>query len=1024
MATDNPDIPPTDKTSPSQTTNAEVASPEALAPAATAQPRNSVPKSPTPSDPPVENAGAGAKAPVERVKQLYSRRNVTPTAILLDWIGNMSKAESDAKLLEMWLMSPYELKVQNNIAHNQQLLRGLGFEGGNQAPTWGGAANAMPSKYATKRKRGEARGKSDDEDDDTTDDDDTASEDGSDDKPTSRAAKDGIQTSSRPQRNLPQRAVAKLGWADLARARLMASEYALPEDWKTGVDTWFAVEEKNGFQSNRKSLPAQKRPEQVAFWVRRARPDAVPPIEDAEAFGRKVVGWWEALNPEWRKVNGEMVKGDGDLDVLRVLGLNGFYNVVVCMKWWLEKMGGKCSENWVATWGDIVWVLGRLQGTTADEFQSGVEDMDVDGAAGSAATRPAADSQLRAPSERYPLTLQLIQENKIPEFDNLYLDFNGIIHNYSHPNDEDAHFRLSEEQIFTSIFSYVDHLSGKIKPKKLLFMAVDGAAPRAKMNQQRGRRFRAAQAMKEIRDKAEAKGEVLPEEKEFDNNCITPGTPFMPKLSEQLRYFVNKKITEDSNWRDVEVVLSGHEVPGEGEHKIMEYIRHARAQPDYNPNVRHCLYGLDADLIMLSLLSHDPHFCLLREEATNFYLFHLSLMREYLEFREIAPVLALLYNLERVIDDFILLAVFRLWEVYRKVLPGMDGYINENGVANVKRLQVVLDEMGEWEQEVFEKEYADLNWYKGKQAKVVKEMEVARKRNKLVLTRSQREIFDKVKAFVGGTVMGSVSVGAGGGHAFGMGRVRRGGPEFGYVKVPGRRGGSARRMGIKQTVQRARRTKRPLRRWRGCWPSTKKAPVADDDEDGGFDARSLKDKMDEWKRGYYKGKLEIDYDDPEQMDALIFRYVEGIQWAMHYYYSGVASWGWFYDYHYAPRISGWSNVWRYLGVAHLLQICGASTNYHSISSSGSRSDLTNSSWACCPLGVEGIFPLAYQDLMFTPNSLIRDFYPEDLDLDFNGKKQDWEAVVKLPFIDQDRLLAAMQPRESRLTEEGKATQRV
>jgi 5'-3' exoribonuclease 1 len=89
----------------------------------------------------------------------------------------------------------------------------------------------------------------------------------------------------------------------------------------------------------------------------------------------------------------------------------------------------------------------------------------------------------------------------------------------------------------------------------------------------------------------------------------------MAKLSAQLRYFVNKKITEDSNWQGVEVVLSGHEVPGEGEHKIMEYIRLSRAQPDYNPNVRHCLYGLDADLIMLGLLSHDPHFCLLREEV-------------------------------------------------------------------------------------------------------------------------------------------------------------------------------------------------------------------------------------------------------------------------------------------------------------------------------------------------------------------------------------------------------------------------
>lgn len=89
----------------------------------------------------------------------------------------------------------------------------------------------------------------------------------------------------------------------------------------------------------------------------------------------------------------------------------------------------------------------------------------------------------------------------------------------------------------------------------------------------------------------------------------------MVRLSQQLRYFIHKKITEDSNWRDIQVVLSGHEVPGEGEHKIMEYIRLSRAQPDYNPNVRHCLYGLDADLIMLGLLSHDPHFCLLREEV-------------------------------------------------------------------------------------------------------------------------------------------------------------------------------------------------------------------------------------------------------------------------------------------------------------------------------------------------------------------------------------------------------------------------
>lgn len=74
-----------------------------------------------------------------------------------------------------------------------------------------------------------------------------------------------------------------------------------------------------------------------------------------------------------------------------------------------------------------------------------------------------------------------------------------------------------------AIFAYIDHLFTKIKPQKVFFMAIDGVAPRAKMNQQRSRRFRTAKDAVAQRKEAERKGEKLPEEKAFDSNCITPG---------------------------------------------------------------------------------------------------------------------------------------------------------------------------------------------------------------------------------------------------------------------------------------------------------------------------------------------------------------------------------------------------------------------------------------------------------------------------------------------------------------------
>ena len=76
---------------------------------------------------------------------------------------------------------------------------------------------------------------------------------------------------------------------------------------------------------------------------------------------------------------------------------------------------------------------------------------------------------------------------------------------------------------------------------------------------------------------------------------------FMDRLHQQLKYFVTSKITTDTLWQDCKVILSGHETPGEGEHKIMDFIRFERSKPDYDPDTRHCLYGLDAGNLKYSI---------------------------------------------------------------------------------------------------------------------------------------------------------------------------------------------------------------------------------------------------------------------------------------------------------------------------------------------------------------------------------------------------------------------------------------
>ncbi|MFH4973448.1 hypothetical protein AB6A40_000157 [Gnathostoma spinigerum] len=130
-------------------------------------------------------------------------------------------------------------------------------------------------------------------------------------------------------------------------------------------------------------------------------------------------------------------------------------------------------------------------------------------------------------------------------------------------------------------------------------------------------------------------------------------------------------------------------------------------------------------------------------------------------------------------------------------------------------------------------------------------------------------------------------------------------------------------------------------------------------------------------------------------------YIRAIQWNLHYYYHGCCSWNWYYPHHYAPYVSDLRNF------SELKIEFELSEPFHPF----------EQLLAVLPAASAGCLPVPFQHLMKDESSPIIDFYPEKFSTDLNGKKNDWEAVVLIPFIDENRLLTAMADCEPQLTDE-------
>lgn len=622
------------------------------------------------------------------------------------------------------------------------------------------------------------------------------------------------------------------------------------------------------------------------------------------------------------------------------------------------------------------------------------------------------------------------------EFDNLYLDMNGIIHPCCHPEDKPA--PRNEDEMMVAIFEYIDRIFSIVRPRRLLYMAIDGVAPRAKMNQQRSRRFRASKESVEkvaevsrIREELDKRGAHLPPEKpkeeHFDSNCITPGTPFMARLAKCLDYYIHNRLNNDPGWKNIEVILSDANVPGEGEHKIMDYIRRQRANPDHDPNTHHCLCGADADLIMLGLATHEPNFTIIREEfkpnqprpcdicgqighemkdcaglpkekqgehdelekplgaETQFIFLRLNVLREYLEKELTMTNLPFTFDLERAIDDWVFMCFFvgndflphlpsleiregaidRLVNLYKKTVYKTGGYLTKDGFVNLSRVQLIMTDLGEVEDEIF---------------KSRQQRELAFKQRNKEKKKRMKLMNDK-PAWIPQGQFAPVPIGSS------PAPVQNARQEAYHMRIQGMHSSSLKKDsnspqsgGVSGNHSRSSTGEKRKREDEGSDSSDEEPP----------DEVRLWEEG--WKERYYESKFDVDPHNIEFRIKVAAAYTEGLCWVLQYYYQGCASWKWFFPYHYAPFASDFINIGDvptsfekgtkpFKPLEQLMGVFPAASKQH--------------------------LPESWGKLMEDPESPIIDFYPDDFKIDLNGKKYAWQGVALLPFVDEKRLLDAL-----------------
>jgi 5'-3' exoribonuclease 1 len=242
----------------------------------------------------------------------------------------------------------------------------------------------------------------------------------------------------------------------------------------------------------------------------------------------------------------------------------------------------------------------------------------------------------------------------------LFLDYNCLIHQCANFVAATPCYRDIDlyNMVIQSTLMYTQQVIQMVNPQTIVYIAVDGPCPRAKMQQQRKRRYLAAW-----------RSEMFPTEQQhhlshqqpvkWDRNVVSPGTEFMHLLMHHLTVFTNQQNMfrmqhAHHHAKPPLYMLSTSNEFGEGEHKIFHYLD--SNLPNHISQID-MVYGLDADLILLSLLRSNHNIMLLREtqnfhnskQNSPFLLFNVTRLRHYINI----PILDYVVLCSLIGNDFI-----------------------------------------------------------------------------------------------------------------------------------------------------------------------------------------------------------------------------------------------------------------------------------------------------------------------------------------------------------------------------------